>query len=438
LENLNIAITHELKEEIIEGKLTNIFLENLLSAITAMATNPFFVNIFNCKYYNILPQLLDNNKIIQEICSIIHIILEKIERREIDVSNININLRFDEIEQKMGIDLSKFPKFPELLKLKNNGVESIIEIVSSVINDEDLRNIIAKYLVLIEQDDNLKRVCGDFGGSNAAIFMSLVISIMDFVETHESDEILDNKKSKILRNQFSEEYGEMGFDFIISYLCTNFCDYYTIILFDFESSLDLHRVILTGLTGHPDLKKIYIMYILLDSDKRPRVHNCLKECKKKIDEAKAKSKNISLLLTPVQTQEFSQSTSALNSIPPVNLESALGQSQFVPEERISPLLLPPAELIQHKSSRAVSEASLEEHPNKSPRKQSYSNTNTFLPITDSKDSNMDHDGFNIGGKRFTRGRKQKVNRFTKGRNRKLRKISGTRKTYRKKNKTRRR
>lgn len=43
-----------------------------------------------------------------------------------------------------------------------------------------------------------------------------------------------------------------------------------------------------------------------------------------------------------------------------------------------------------------------------------------------------------GGRPSTRGRKQKVNRFTKDRNRKLRKGKGTRKTYRKKNKTRRR
>jgi len=42
-----------------------------------------------------------------------------------------------------------------------------------------------------------------------------------------------------------------------------------------------------------------------------------------------------------------------------------------------------------------------------------------------------------GGKPSTRGRKQKDKRFTKGRNRKLRKGKGTRKTYRKKNKTRR-
>jgi hypothetical protein len=43
-----------------------------------------------------------------------------------------------------------------------------------------------------------------------------------------------------------------------------------------------------------------------------------------------------------------------------------------------------------------------------------------------------------GGRPSTRGHKQKVNRFTKDRNRKLRKGKGTRKTYRKKNKTRRR
>ena len=41
-----------------------------------------------------------------------------------------------------------------------------------------------------------------------------------------------------------------------------------------------------------------------------------------------------------------------------------------------------------------------------------------------------------GGRPSTRGRKQKVNRFTKGK--KLRKNKGTIKTYRKKNKTRRR
>jgi hypothetical protein len=44
----------------------------------------------------------------------------------------------------------------------------------------------------------------------------------------------------------------------------------------------------------------------------------------------------------------------------------------------------------------------------------------------------------LGGRPFTRGRKQKMNQFTKGRNRKLRKTKETRKTYRKKYKTRRR
>jgi hypothetical protein len=223
LENLNIAITHELKEAIIKGNQKNIFLENLILAITAIASNPFFIDIFNCKYYNILPSFLTESQIIVEICAIIqHQILPKILSEKIDPSTIDINLRFDQIQQ-MGIELSQFRI---LSYLSSQGVPSIIEIVSSVVDNEELRYIVAIYRILIEQDSNLKNVCEQFyatfyGRKNAKDFMSLVISIMNFIELCKIDDTMDHSDIKLLRDKFLNDYGEMGVNFIIKY-----CHYY--------------------------------------------------------------------------------------------------------------------------------------------------------------------------------------------------------------------
>jgi len=481
LENLNNQITYELKESIIKGNASQakyIFLEKLITAISAIATEPLFLEIFNCKYYNILPSLLSDRKIVTEICSIIQQILDNIKDREIDLSAIDINLRFDQIESIMGIDLSQTQN---LSYLESKGVKSIIEIVSSVVNDGKLRTVIANYLFLIDKNDTLKRVCEQFYPKvleflNSENFMLFVISIINFfiyeedefyrISTkEESQEYLYKLRANFFDHLTTHSYGleqNIVFNFIVDYLCDYLCTY-SIHSLNFSTDELLHDSILKALQQNIQLLLMY--RIFNESYRKNNMFPCLRKCRKEYDETSSENYLLSLASPPQELNEITPLDLRKRDIEPEQLSwqipeylhsrkdsprkivSQGSQSQNQSENRYS---LQKAREIYNANNSNFDEFSNAldlAYPEQSAemfyafQKQVYDITGINADDWRSLKRQLFkyfQDTTLGGGRPSTRGRKQKMKRFTKGRNRKLRKGKGTRKTYRKKNKTRRR